>query len=88
MFGNLKSVEEPKICICYPTEFSGSAQNPKKIIRRPNLPIKTKISKHSYDAYPTELAGSTQNPKKIIGTSNLSINENYPKKSIFSTLKV
>jgi hypothetical protein len=27
----------------YPTEFAGSTQNPKKIIRTPNLPIRTKI---------------------------------------------
>jgi hypothetical protein len=26
----------------YPTEFAGSTHNPKKIIRIPNLPIKTK----------------------------------------------
>jgi hypothetical protein len=29
----------------YPTEFAGSTQNPKKIIRTPNLPIRTKNSK-------------------------------------------
>jgi hypothetical protein len=27
----------------YPTEFAGTTQNPKKIIRTPNLPIRTKI---------------------------------------------
>jgi hypothetical protein len=27
----------------YPTKFAGSTQNPKKFIRTPNLPIRTKI---------------------------------------------
>jgi hypothetical protein len=53
----------------YPTEFAGSTHNPKKIIRAPNLPIRTKISpkkastlkrrgaKNSYESYPTKFAG-------------------------------
>jgi hypothetical protein len=64
----------------------------KKIIRTPNLPIRTKIclkkekepKKNSYGSYPTECAGSTQNPKKIIETSNLPIRtKNFPKKLCF-----
>jgi hypothetical protein len=40
-------------------------------------------------SYPTEFAGSTQNPKKIIGKPNLPIKtKEFPKKSMFSTLKV
>jgi hypothetical protein len=56
-------------------EFAGSTQNPKKIIRTPNLPIRTKMfpkkvclvpkkrkgAENSYKGYPMECAGSTQN---------------------------
>jgi predicted GH43/DUF377 family glycosyl hydrolase len=39
--------------------------------------------------YPTEFASSTQNPKKINGTPNLLIKTKiFPKKSMFSSLKV
>jgi hypothetical protein len=59
-------------------EFAGSTQNPKIIVRTPNLPIKTEIfpkkkckgAENSNEGYPTEFAGSTQNSKKKIGTSN------------------
>jgi hypothetical protein len=61
------------------TEFAGPTQNPKKIIRTSNQPIKTKFfpkkvclvpqkckgAKILYEVYPTEFAGLTQNPKKI-----------------------
>jgi hypothetical protein len=45
--------------------------------------------KNLYGGYQTEIVGSTQNPKKIIGTPNLPIKTKiFPKKSMFSSLKV
>jgi hypothetical protein len=41
----------------YPTEFAGSTQNPKKITRTPNLPIKKKI-------FPKKVFKSLKEPKK------------------------
>jgi hypothetical protein len=53
------------------------------------VPLKWKGAKNSYGGYPTEFAGSTQNPKKITETLNLPIKTQiFPKKSMFSTLKV
>jgi hypothetical protein len=66
-------------------EFAGSTQNPKKIIRTPNLPIKTKNclkkvclvpykckgAKNSYGGHPTKFAGLPKILKKITGTPNL-----------------
>jgi hypothetical protein len=46
--------------------------------------IHNKASGRLKKGYPTD---STQNPKKYIGTPNQQ-NENLPKKSMFSTLKV
>jgi hypothetical protein len=62
------------------SEFTGSTQILKKVIRTLNIPIKTKIfskklffvpskwkkAKSLYGSYPTEFAGLAQNPKKKI----------------------
>jgi hypothetical protein len=47
IFNTLK-VKKKQRNICYPTEFAWSAQNPKKIIRTPNLPIRTYIFPKKY----------------------------------------
>jgi hypothetical protein len=39
----IQKCKETKNCRSYPTEFAGSTQNLKKIIRTPNLPIRTNI---------------------------------------------
>jgi hypothetical protein len=43
MFSTSKVKRRQKIVWGYRTEFAGSTQNPKKIIRTANLPIKTKV---------------------------------------------
>jgi hypothetical protein len=43
MFNTSKVKKNKDTYGVYPTKFSSSTQNPKKIIRTPNLPIKTKM---------------------------------------------
>jgi hypothetical protein len=79
----------------YPTEFAGPTQNPKKIIRTPNLPIRTKIfpkktvSNLKSVKEPKFRVGVTRRSlqpqpkmlKKIVGISNQPIRANiFPKK--------
>jgi hypothetical protein len=45
-------------------------------------------AKNSYEGYPTEFAGSTQNPRKYRNIKSTNKNENFPKKSMFSTSNV
>jgi hypothetical protein len=53
------------------------------------MTLKVKGAKNSYGGYPKEFVGSTQNSKNIIGTSSQPIKTKvFPKKSMFSTLKV
>jgi hypothetical protein len=83
----------------YPTEFAGSTQNSKKMIGTPNLPIRTNFfPKKNYVSYlksvkePIIRLGANRRNlqaqpkmlKKIVGTSN----QNFLKKSMFSSLKV
>jgi hypothetical protein len=53
-----------------------------------SLRLKCKGAKNSYGGYPTKFAGSTQNPKKCSEHQIYQSEENMPKKSMFSTLKV
>jgi hypothetical protein len=80
------------------TEFASSTQNPKKIIRAPNLPIKTKIFPKKYVWYlksekePKIRMGATRRNlqaqhkifKKIVVTVNLPITTKiFPKKYVW-----
>jgi hypothetical protein len=48
MFSTSKVIRRQKLVWGYPTEFAGSTQNPKKIIKTPNLPIRTKKIQKKY----------------------------------------
>jgi hypothetical protein len=43
MYSTSKVKRKQKFVWGYPTDFAGSTLTPKKIIRTPNLPIRTKI---------------------------------------------
>jgi hypothetical protein len=73
----------------YPTKFASSTQKYKKVIETPNQPIEIKKSQIKVCLVLQEFAGSTQNPKKNHrNTKSTNQNENFPKKTVYRTLKV
>jgi hypothetical protein len=75
-----------------PTELAGLTQNHKKLIGTSNQPIKIKISL-------TTITSTMKRNQKLVyrlsniikndwNTKPINANENFPKKSILSTLKV
>jgi hypothetical protein len=83
----------------YPTKFSSSTQQHKKVIETPYQPIEikkisnkrmfstSKVKRRQKFAWGTEFPGSTQNPKKVIRTPNLPIRTKFFQKKYVSYLK-
>jgi hypothetical protein len=84
-------------------EFAGSTQNPKKITETPNLPSRTKIFPKNYVSYlksvkePKIRIGATRRnlqvqpkmfKKNCRNIKSTNQNNNFPKKTMFRTLKV